>query len=130
MGHEVPDTVGCVSLRLATTATMGATLYIHLPRVFVLRHDIVPLLIGLPSHMRLNLVVHTAKKLATFAPEDTPVQCAIQRGHLTTPPPPEPLTPTSATSLYYTRAELSLAHRQFGHASVATLTSAFPPHTF
>lgn len=32
--------------------------------------------------------------------------------------------------VYCTRANMALVHRQFGHAAVATITGAFPPHTF
>lgn len=57
LGHDVPDTIGCTSLKLRTKTTAGAAMDVHLPQVFVLRHDTVPLLVGLPSHKRLNLVV-------------------------------------------------------------------------
>lgn len=130
MGRDVPATLGYISIRITTTTKAGTALNFDLPQVYVLRHDTVPLLVGLPTHMRLDLVVRTRSTTVLFGDTETPVQCAVQHGHLTIPPGPKPATTTTVSSLYYTRSELSLAHRQFGHASVAALTGALPPHTF
>ena len=97
-----------------------------LPDVHILSHAAVPLLLGLKSHKRLNLIVDAARNTILFGRARRPVLCRIERGHLTLPSPP-PL-PTSST--FYTRPELGLAHRQFGHASVDALLRAIPPTTF
>ena len=125
-GHDVPPSIGRLSLCLTTTDTSGCALYFDLPDVHILRHAAVPLLLGLHSHKRLNMIVEAARNTILFGRARRPVLCLFQRGHLTLPPPPTPpVTPT-----FYTRSELALAHSQFSHASGDALLRAFPPETF
>jgi len=126
LGHDVPTFIGRVSMRLLTRAADGAALHLDLPNVHILRHASVPLLVGLHSHKRLRLVVDTAANIIYTGPSRTPIRCLIRRGHLVLPP----LPPNAATTTYYTRTEMGLAHRQFGHASVEAILHAFSRGTF
>lgn len=126
LGNDVPTSVGRVHLRLRTTTTTGASLTVDLPSVHILRHDAVPFLVGLGSHQRLHILVDTMRTNLILRDRRTIIHCPVIGGHMTLPPPPAP----STTSVHYTRSELGLAHRQFGHASVGALISAFPPRTF
>ena len=127
LGHETPTSVGRLDLRIHTRSTTGAPLHLDLPDVHDLRHDAVPLLIGLHFHQRLRLVVDTARILILLGPTATPIRCAVERGHLTLPP--SPARPPRRVAAHYTRTELSHAPRQFGHASVDALLRAFPRGT-
>jgi len=126
LGHDVPPSLGRLSLRLTTSDTAGRSLSLDLPDVHVLRHAAVPLLLALQTHKRLNMIFDAACNTILFGRGRRPVLCSVQRGHLTLPPPPAP----PASSSYYTRSELALAHRQFGHARIDALLRAFPPTTF
>jgi len=72
------------------------------------------------------MIIEAAQKPILFGRARRPVLCRIQRFHLILLPPPTP----PATPTFYTRFELALAHRQFGHASVDALLHAFPPTPF
>lgn len=126
LGNDVPTSIGRVHLRLRTTTTTGAAYTVDLPTVHILRHDAVPLLVGLGSHQRLDILVDTMRTNLILGDRRTIIHCPVIRGHMTLPPPPAP----TSTNVHYTRSELSLAHRQFGHASVGALIGAFPPRTF
>jgi len=126
LGHDVPPSIGQLSLRITTTDTSGRALFFDLPDVNILRHAAVPLLLGLHSHKRPNTIVDAARNTILFGRARRPVLCHVQRGHLTLPSPPTP----PATPTFYTRSELALAHSQFGHTSIDALLRAFPPTTF
>ena len=126
LGHDVPASIGHFIMRLLTRAADGAALSLDLPNVHTLRHDSVPLLVDLYSHRRLRLVVDAAISILYTGPSRTPIRCLIRRGHLVLPP----LSPTAASTTYYTRTEMGLAHRQFGHAGVEAIVRAFPRGTF
>ena len=72
------------------------------------------------------MIVDAAHNTILFGRARRPVLCHVQRGYLTLPPPSTP----PATPTFHTRSELALAHRQFGHARIDALLSAFPPTTF
>jgi len=114
-------------MRLRTRAADGSAVHLDLPTVHILHHDAVPMLIVLQSHKRLNILVDTALDTIYTGSLRTPIPCRLRRGHLILPPP---LLPTTAAADHYTRDEMQLAHRQFGHASVAAITRAFPRDTF
>ena len=126
LGHDVPPSLSRLSLRLTTSDTAGRSLSFDLTDVHVLRHAVVPLLLGQQTHKRLNMIVDAARNTILFGRARRPVLCSVQRGHLTLPPSPAP----PASSSYHTRSELALAHRPFGHASLDALLRAFPPTTF
>eukprot|EP00170_Pyropia_yezoensis_P000770 contig_3563_g772 len=100
MGRDVPETIGYISIRITTTTKAGDALSFDLPRVYVLRHDTVPLLTGLPSYERLDLVVRAKTKTCTVGDAKAPVLCTVARGHLTLLPAPKPRPPTTASSIY------------------------------
>lgn len=95
MGNDVPTTLGCVSLRLTTTTKAGSALHVDLPQVHILRHDTVPLLVGLPSHKRLNLVVHTATDTVNFGPAGSPFRAPSSAVTWSSPPVPPPGCPST-----------------------------------
>jgi len=73
----------------------------------------------------------TPRDTILFGHARRPVLCHLQRGHLYLPPPqPHPSAAPTPFASFYTRSELGLAHRQFGHARVDALLRAFPPTTF
>jgi len=126
LGDDVPPSIGRLSLRITTTDTSGRALSIDHPDVRILHHAAVHILLGLHSHQRLNMIVDAARNTSLFGRARRPGLCHVQRVHLTLPPPPTP----PATPTFYTRSELSLAHRQFGRTSVDALLRAFPHTTF
>ena len=126
LGHDVPPSIGSLYLCITTSDTAGRSLFFDLLNVHVLRHAAVPLPLGLKTHQRLSMIVDAARNTILLGRARRPVLCDVKRGHLTVPPPPAP----PASSLYYTRSDPALAHRQFGHASVDALLRAFPPTTF
>jgi len=74
LGHDVPASIGRVSMRLLTRAADGTALHLDLPNVHILRHDSVPLLVGLHSHKRLRLVVDAATDTIYAGPSRTPIR--------------------------------------------------------
>lgn len=126
LGNDVPDSIGRIILRLTTISTTGKAAILKLSSVHVLRHNSGPLLVGLESHQRLGMIVHTPRSRIYIKKTTTAINCPVQHGHFTLPSRSQP----TKVSTYYTRAELSLAHRPFGHASLAASLGAFPPHTF
>lgn len=128
LGNDIPDSIGRIGLRLTTTSSDGESYTLDLPSVHILRHDAVPLLVGLASHQRLGMILHTPKFKVLIDNTPTTINCQQQRGHMTLPRPP--VTPSRTIITHYTRSELSLAHRQLGHAGISTILGAFPPNTF
>jgi len=90
LGHDVPASSGRVAMRVRTRAADGSAVHLDLPSVHILRHDAVPMLIGLQSHKRLNILVDTALDTIYTGSHRTPIPCRLRRGHLTLPPPPCP----------------------------------------
>jgi len=125
-GHNAPPSLGRLSFRITSTETSGRALAFYLPVVHVLRHAAVPLLLGLHSHEGFNVIVDAARSTILFGRAHQPVLYHIQSGHLAPPSPPSPPASTS----YYARLELALAHRQFDHASIDALLHAFAPTIF
>lgn len=133
-GHDVPPTIGTTSIRVHTTSATGNALAILLPEVTIVRHDTVPFLVGLPSQEQHHVTIYTHARTIAIGTAQTRIQCSIQDGHLVLPagtPADRPRRPAKA---YYTRSEMALAHRQFGHASVTpspprSLTTPSPPPT-
>lgn len=74
LGDHVPPTIGRLGPRLHTTNTTGYPVSIDLPDVHILQHMSVPLLLGLESHSRHELIVHTAAAEVLAGPRHTPIQ--------------------------------------------------------
>mgnify|MGYP000721868309 CR=1 FL=1 len=117
-------TIAATPVTIQLPDTQGRILTLKSPSVNIVRDSSPPLLIGWRTLRAWKAIIIPQKNVLYVPPSKSIIRLLTVNGH---PFLPFPGTQASITvRSFYTRAELMMIHRQFGHASVELLVRRFP----
>ena len=127
-GRDTPRTIAATPITIQTQDTQGTPMRLNSPSVNIVKDSPAPLLIGWRTLQAWRAIIIPERSILYVTPRRSIIQLLTINGH---PALPFSITPGSKRGYsFYTRAELLMIHRQFGHASVELLIRRFPRNTF